>query len=351
MILKKVNKSIKYFIFFLFLTLFIFVTIEGFSSVILFIIETFTPRHLPEASHVKYDKLLGWVNIPDIYIKDYGPGIYFRTNSQGFRNNEDFTEKVPSGKIRVICSGDSHTLGVDVDNENTWCQLLASLDTRLQTVNMGQGGYGIDQSYLWYMRDGRKLDHDIHIFAFIEDNFRRAKNKTFWGYQKPVFKLENDKLIVDNVPVPLYKPYVPKMTLAYQATGGLRVYSLLKRIKKETGIQIISPGDDEQIRKISLKIFESLEQANREKGSTLVALYIPISSDYTKEVPWRKFLSVELAKRDIIFIDLTDDVKKQPVHLMFVGHYTVYGNKWLASTIYEKLLSFPEIKNKLSKNR
>ena len=28
---------------------------------------------------------------------------------------------------------------------------------------MGQGGYGIDQAYLWYKRDGTKLDHDVQI--------------------------------------------------------------------------------------------------------------------------------------------------------------------------------------------
>src|SRR4030067_1754782 len=108
MILKKISKSIKYFIIFSFLTLFIFVIMEGLSSVILFTINIFAPQKLPESFHVQYDELLGWKNKPNIYIKDsYGPGIYFKTNSQSFRNNKDFTVEVPRGKIRIICSGDS----------------------------------------------------------------------------------------------------------------------------------------------------------------------------------------------------------------------------------------------------
>jgi hypothetical protein len=350
MIFKKVNKFIKYFVFLLFLTFFIFVVIEGVSSVILLTINIFTPQKLPESFHVQYDELLGWSNKPNIYVKDaYGPGIYFRTNSQSFRNNKDFTVEVPSGKIRIICSGDSNTLGVGVDNDNTWCQLLSSIDERFETINMGQGGYGIDQAYLWYMRDGRKLDHDIHIFAFIEDDFRRAKYKTFWGYQKPLLYLENDTLALDNVPVPKPNLFIPKITLLMESIKGFKVFQLLKKIKDKTGIQVLSHrGYDEQIRKLSLKIIESLHQINIEKGSTLVTMYIPIASDYTKEVPWRKFLSDELSKKGIIFIDLTDEIRKQPMHLMFSGHYTEYGNKWLANTLYEKLLSFPEIKNKLS---
>jgi len=346
----KFGKLVRSGIFLLILTIFIFVIIEGLSSVILFTIDIFTPLQLLEASHTEHDKLLGWVNKPNVYIKDlYGPGMYFRTNSQSFRNNKDFTTKVPPGKIRAICSGDSHTL--DVDNDNTWCQLLTSVDERLETINMGQGGYGVDQAYLWYMRDGRKFEHDIHIFAFIEDDFKRAKSRTFWGYQKPVFKLENEKLVLDNVPVPQYQHYIPKVTLAVQAMRKFKVFNLLKKIKDDTGVQILSRGNDEQIRTITLKIFESLRQANEEKGSILIAVYIPIASDYVKEVPWRKFLSVELAKRGIIFIDLTEEVKKQPMELMFTGHYSAYGNKYLANTLYEKLLSFPEIKNKLSKTR
>ncbi|MBI5056914.1 MAG: hypothetical protein HZB61_09910 [Nitrospirae bacterium] len=347
--MKKLVKSV---IFLLFLTLFIFIIIEGLSSVIIFTIDIFTPQQLREALHIRYDELLGWVNKPNVYIKDlYGPGIYFRTNSQSFRNNNDFTLKVPSGKTRIICSGDSHTLGVDVDNDSTWCQLLTSIDDRLETINMGEGGYGVDQAYLWYMRDGRKFDHDIHVFAFIDDDFRRAKKQTFWGYQKPVFKLQNDALVLENVPVPHYDTYTPKLTIATQAMRRFKVFNLLKKIQKDTGVKILPKEDDEQIRKIALKIFESLRQANIERGSTLVAVYIPTPDDYTKEIPWRKFLSDELAKKGIIFIDLTDEVKKQPMHLMFDGHYSVYGNKYLANALYEKLLAFPEIKNKLSKTR
>jgi hypothetical protein len=40
-----------------------------------------------ERLHTKYDSVLGWVNEKNVDIKDmYGPGIYLRTNSQGFRN-------------------------------------------------------------------------------------------------------------------------------------------------------------------------------------------------------------------------------------------------------------------------
>ena len=56
-----------------------------------------------ERRHTQYDPDLGWVNEPNIDIPDmYGPGIYLRTNSQGFRNNHDISPAVPAGKARII---------------------------------------------------------------------------------------------------------------------------------------------------------------------------------------------------------------------------------------------------------
>ena len=76
----------------------------------------------------------------------YGPNVYLRTNSQAFRNNADFSATAPEPKARIICSGEFFTFGYGVDIDSTWCQLLASRNNRLEMVNMGQGGYGVDQA-------------------------------------------------------------------------------------------------------------------------------------------------------------------------------------------------------------
>ena len=43
-----------------------------------------------------------------------------------------------------------------VGNDDVWCKLLESIDNRIETVNLGQGGYGVDQAYLWYKRNSFK---------------------------------------------------------------------------------------------------------------------------------------------------------------------------------------------------
>ncbi len=136
-------------------TVVLLLVLEGIASVYYAFREAFVSPPVAESLYTAYDRDLGWVNLPNIYLPNmYGPGKYLRTNSQRFRNNEDFTLQVPPGKTRIICSGDSFTLGFGVDNDHTWPQLLAARAPNIETVNMGQGGYGADQAYLWYKRDG-----------------------------------------------------------------------------------------------------------------------------------------------------------------------------------------------------
>ena len=70
------------------------IIIEGLASYGLLVRDIMTTESLAERRHTKYDVDLGWVNESNVYIPDmYGPGVYLRTNAQGFRNNHDITEQ------------------------------------------------------------------------------------------------------------------------------------------------------------------------------------------------------------------------------------------------------------------
>ncbi|NEQ35404.1 MAG: hypothetical protein F6K40_03400 [Okeania sp. SIO3I5] len=233
---------------------------------------------MSEIRHTQYDELLGWVNIPNVDIPNmYGEGIYFKTNSQSLRNNQDFSINIPPNKVRIICSGDSFTMGWGVSNDQTWCQLLISINQRLQTINMGQGGYGIDQVYLWYKRDGTKFEHNIQIFAFITDDFVRMQRAKSLGYGKPLLSLENGELVNHNFPVPRGAFLVPKITEGSRYIQELRflgLWQILFPRKLETDNQYVA-----QTPAIAMKIFEELAEINREKNSKLVVVYLPIRAE------------------------------------------------------------------------
>ena len=43
-------------------------------------------------------------------------------------------------------------------------------NTKPETINMGQVGYGVDQAFLWYRRDADDLDVDVQFLAFIPND-------------------------------------------------------------------------------------------------------------------------------------------------------------------------------------
>ena len=96
----KVSKLMGFSVFSLIMVALIFFVCEGLSSTI-FIARRVLVHEPPlaERLHTEYDETLGWINLPNTYVEDmYGPGVYLKTNGQRFRNNEDFSLRIPRRK-------------------------------------------------------------------------------------------------------------------------------------------------------------------------------------------------------------------------------------------------------------
>lgn len=284
-----------------------------------------------------------------------GEGVSLRTNSEGFRNEVEVPVEVPPGKVRVLCSGDSFTLGYGVDDDHAWCRRLASLDDRVETVNLGQGGYGIDQSYLWYLRAGAGLQHDVHVFAFISEDFRRMQARDFLGFGKPVIALRDGKLFVENVPAPRRPFYAAWLADRLRYVRGLRSMQLVwAALRKPRGrLATDTARKDAETREVTHRIFEELARLNAAQGSRLVLVYLPVEGDYTGEDSdaWRAYLSAESRRRGWLFIDLVEAFRRLPLaevrelfipegalpYLYSAGHYTEKGNEFVATRLSMEL--------------
>lgn len=323
---------------------------EGGASLLLTANQIRRTVGVSEQYHSQYDETLGWVSKPNVNLPNlYGPGVYLRTNAQAFRADHDFTRAVPPGKTRIVCSGDSFTLGFGVNNDQAWCQRLGVLDSRLETVNMGQGGYGLDQAYLWYMRDGVALDHQLHLVAFITDDFRRMQGDRFIGYGKPVLGLRNDSLVVLNRPVPRTSSFTRWTAVKGHAITNLNIVQLgrkLLRMDDESAAAATrAEARDENTRKIAARIFETLARVDSAKHSRLALVYLPGPGDYRSNdatTSWRRFVQAEAARQGIPFLDLVDAIRRVPpteINDLFApsSHYTPAGNEFIAATLYKEL--------------
>lgn len=328
----------------------LFVLLEGAASTLFIAREIVRTPTVPEHQHAEHDTLLGWVNLPDVHFPDmYGPGVELRTNGQRFRNSRDFAATVPPGRLRIICSGDSFTFGYGVGNDDAWCETLTRLDPRLETVNMGLGGYGVDQAWLWYMRDGTRIDHDVQIFAFLTADFNRMKSDRFMGYGKPLLRVRGDSLAVVNLPVPRTSWLTRRRALHAETIAQLNIVRLARGL-----LHLDEPSDeadrrtaeeDERLRVIVARIFSDLQRSHQARGSQLVLVYLPGVRDHrttgaTDE--WRRFVKEQAAMLNIAFIDLVEEIRRLPateVEGLFAPnlHFNVAGNAWAAEVLHRHL--------------
>lgn len=346
----------------------VFLLCEGLASTVFFVDQLNQIQPVAERLHTRYDPELGWVNIPNTRIVDmYGPTLDVSINGQGFRSTYDFSEAVPAGKVRAICSGDSFTFGFGVNDDETWCARLNEKHPTLETVNMAQGGYGIDQAYLWYARDGDILAHDIHLFAFITADFDRMQREIFLGYGKPLLTVVDDELVLSNVPVSRQTYLIPWLAPHYQpAFDQLRSVQWLRDTLFGAPDFSQPPLDEPKIRQVAEKVLAELIRLNDERGSRLVLVYLPVFSSYEPGIRTetrRRYIGQAAAKYDIIFIDLVPAFRELPrdeVEDMFIpngeidfpgaaGHYNARGHEYIATRLSEELLAHPILGKMLSR--
>jgi len=321
-------------------------------------------EQIAERLHTQYDEELGWVNIPGKKFAElYGPGRTLTTNEQGFRATEEIGQEVPPGKVRMICSGDSFTLGYGMDDADTWCAELTELEPRLETVNLGQGGYGIDQAFLWYRRAGWPLAHQVHLFSFIDDDFIRMQSPQFAGYGKPVVEFQEGKLVVTNQPVPRrtgLTAWLAHRGPWLRELGMVRVLEhVVRPPRRRHGDE---PQELDQVPPLAWEIFAELQRMARERGILLVLAYLPRETDYDHDLGLRSDLARGTQERGLQLIDLTDDLRELTAaqaasmylgagELSFpgaVGHYSRDGNRWAAQQILSHLQAIPEFDAKLA---
>jgi len=324
------------------------VIIEGLSSIGIFAYEiVFFPNPgLSSRVHVQHDRDLGWVNIPDLRLPEmYGPGREFRTNSQSFRSPRDFEPDVPAGVRRIICSGDSFTLGIGVRGGDTWCSLLSS-GPGWESVNMGEAGYGLGQIYLKFERKAAPLEHNRHVFAFISDSFRRLLLRRFVAWNKPVVALRNGELVVDNLPVRRRLFFMPWLLYNSNTINRLRGVDLGQRVLARLRPRSLSASAaTPDALAVPMAIFERVEELNAAKGSRALFVYLPSNP---RGVPGEEERLQDLRTRmeaaGLDYLDLASEFSELPrdqregLFDAEWGHLSAAGNEWVANRLRQRVV-------------
>ena len=295
--------------------------------------------------HTRYDPDLGWVSTPNLSLEHHwGQGASLHTNAQGFRGRRD-VPKASAGRRRIICTGDSFTLGVGVGDDDTWCAQLAAGSPELEAVNMGQGGYGVDQAFLWYRRDGASLEQRVHVFAFVSVDLDRMLTDRFVGFPKPYLDLDKGALVTRNTPVPKAAYLAPWLTLTLPRLDELRLVALARAIAAEMAPPSARPAPHQPLAVLFPAMLDELRSLHAARGSRLLVVYLPTVADLTPSPGmdgFRAGLAADLMRRGFDYHDLTPVFREQPpgaedrlfLPATVLGrHYTTQGHRLIAETL------------------
>jgi hypothetical protein len=298
------------------------------------------PRTVP-------DTLLGWRNAPG-YAKadEYGKDIALHTTADGLRATTAGDSTTAAG---IVCSGDSFTFGPGVGDDRTWCALLAAALPGVRTYNMGQELYGLDQSYLWYRRDGVRQPHAVQILALTNPALERATSPDDAGWFEPRLAVEGERLGVRGVPVPAQTREALERAAFGRAIDELRIVQAAHRLPSLDPVQRRAARVDEQ-RPLIEAVLRELAALHRTRGTRLVVAYLPTSQDVrTERLDARRRWLAETAQRQgIAFVDLTPAfraLRRDSLDLAFIsrtspvvspraaGQYSALGHALVAHTL------------------
>lgn len=303
-----------------------------------------------EALHTDYDPDLSWVNKANFFKQDmYGSGNDLTTLENRTRLTSHENEKKDT---TAICTGDSFTLGYGVDDVETWCALLGNNHRRM--INMGQGGYGIDQNVLWYERDAKNIPHQLHFIAFNTLDFDRTFSDTFLGFDKPYFVLDGETIKNTQNPVPRpaeWKRFLAKNLPAFEKLNIFRVLTTAT----ERPQQFENTAEQQ---KIIAGLLQKFSQLTAERGAKLVYVLLPTVTDKLDRAKYSQIKSLILQLSEKYHFEVIDvgekmfEAESEEYEQYFIpagtmafsgaaGHYTESGNAQVAKIIREAMAATP----------
>lgn len=306
-----------------------------------------------------HDSTIGWRLVPNETCRqrtvEYD--IQYKTNSKGLRDDEEHSYAKDTSKKRIIVLGDSHTFGQGVAAENTFGKLLQK-KTGAEVLNFGVPGYDAGQYYIALKTEGMKYDPDIVIFDFYFLNDIDEINVGSNSGPKPIFSLENNSLVLSNVPeesaaeaAAPKTDYRVKNQTVYNLTKwlfDLKTLSLTKTLVKEylygflSRLGLVKTVDDYSDK---FAIFDSIIKKTKEllPGKIVVAMLIPsrnIRFNLLERQMGEK-MGLILKDNGIPFVDLTPTVVAgKDLYFPKDGHINENGHEMAAEAI-AKLLELP----------
>lgn len=221
-----------------------------------------------------YDPTKGWFSKPNLRnVKVFGDKT-LSTNSRGLRGNREYAYGKNSEKLRILFFGDSYTFGDEVSDDETYPSRVQEMLPQAEVVNMGVHGYGHDQMLILLKEEGIRYKPDIVVLGFVYIDMPRNV-LSFRDYAKPMFVVQDGKLVLTNSPVPR-----PEDVLKWDWARP-RIYDFLSILGYHFSFR--AGLYEKEINEVTAKILDEMVRTIDEIGATPVFVYLPYDDEIRHE--------------------------------------------------------------------
>ncbi len=298
--------------------------------------------------------------------KNKNTGSY-RTNSQGFRADREYSLFPDDNHLRMVTLGDSFVFCDGERNKDAWPFILENLAGNLEVLNFGVPGYGLGQSYLRYLKYGRQYHLDIIFINYVKltarDKIDRQEivglnNLRMADYYRVHFWIENGILKTRAMsPYDLFDPEFRKKflldeeqilkdanlgflnQLTFFNTGILVKEIILQRLI--AGKSSADSDNDDNL--INYKILSDFIQTAKKDGSQIIFFY---GADF-EQLPKNIQNLFQANKSFITYVNSNKAIQEQiELHnamnhnlLNASNHYNPEGNHYYADAVLRVLKS------------
>lgn len=298
-------------------------------------------------------------------------------NGAGIRTDSParlYAQRPESGIIRISLFGDSFTNGVDVPFEGTWGfgleNLLNGTGRRVEILNFGVPGYGMDQAFLRWTHLGPAYAPQVVIFGLQIENVKRNVNiiRPLYNhvadlpFSKPRFVADRNVLATVNVPALSPEQLVPTLKEiqhwklatheAYYdpADYGMRPWQASRFISFAEEVLLRSSSDRDRATpaegELALQILRAFEKSVSSSGARFIVVHLPRRGDLkarrtTGALPNSELLQQVTAGFE--FAETADALlgraKKVGLDALFTasGHYSPIANALVSEVLAAKL--------------
>ncbi len=234
---------------------------------------------LPQGSHdsvsVIHEPNLGWKLRPNATIErriDGSLSAVESTNSLGFRSKEFSIEK-PAGVTRIVVLGDSHTEAYEVNDRETWFELLENRlgeNYSIEVIPFGVGGWSTDQQLLAYLYYARQFSPDIVVLQVTHNDVAFNTLDAYWRGRKPWFERHGEVLMLRGVPTPNFRNTgLFTNDLLTKSSLLLAVETVLRRLDIERAVT--QEADMEEAWHTTELLIRDLKSIVQNDGARLIA--------------------------------------------------------------------------------